>query len=281
VSAPSSARSRRARRETELTFLRLVPRDSVVHRLWAGTKLLVATALAIVLSISPSWGMLAVGSGVVLVGLLAARIPLGAFPRLPRWFYGLLLVGAALNMISGQPPLVHIVGVTLSIGALGEWARFTLLAVVLIVSGALIGWTTQLGDVAPALEQLFGPLRKLRVPVDEWIIAIALAIRCLPLLIDEIRILNAARRLRNNESDYRARGPRGPARSVLVEMFDLLSTAIVASVRRSRDLAEAIVARGGLGGAVSAERKRPRFVDYIVVVAATALFVVSLVVLHL
>jgi energy-coupling factor transporter transmembrane protein EcfT len=52
-------------------------------------------------------------------------------------------------------------------------------------------------------------------------------------------------------------------------------------VRRSRDLAEAIVARGGLRGAVSAERKRPRLVDYIVVLAATAMFVVSLVVLHL
>jgi len=281
VRAPTSARTRRPHRETELTFLRLVPRDSVVHRLWAGTKLLVAAGLAIVLSISPSWGMLAVGSGIVLVGLIAARIPLGAFPRLPRWFYGLLLVGAALNMISGQPPLVHIGGVTLSIGALSEWARFTLLAIVLIVSGALIGWTTRLGDVAPALEQLFGPLRKLRVPVDEWIIAIALAIRCLPLLIDEIRTLNAARRLRKNEREYVARGPRGPARSVLVEMFDLLSTAIVASVRRSRDLAEAIVARGGLSGAVSAERKRPRLVDYIVVLAATAMFVVSLVVLHL
>jgi energy-coupling factor transporter transmembrane protein EcfT len=154
-----------------------------------------------------------------------------------------------------------------------------LLAAILIVSGMLIGWTTRLGDVAPALDQLFGWLRKFRVPVDEWIVAIALAIRCLPLLIDEIRTLNAARRLRAHESITDR--PRKGAGGLIVEMFDLLSTSIVASMRRSRDLAEAMIARGGIGGTVSAERKRPRLVDYVVIVAAAALYVVCLAVLHL
>ena len=36
----STATRERARREPELTFLRLVPGDSFVHRLWAGTKLI-------------------------------------------------------------------------------------------------------------------------------------------------------------------------------------------------------------------------------------------------
>ena len=40
--------ARDERREPELTFLRLVPGDSPVHRLWAGTKLLVAAELALV-----------------------------------------------------------------------------------------------------------------------------------------------------------------------------------------------------------------------------------------
>ncbi len=87
-----------------------------------------------------------------------------------------------------------------------------MLAVVLVTSGALIGWTTPLGEVAPALSRLGRPLRWLRLPVDEWVIAIALAIRCLPLLIDEIRILGAARRLRAHD-DGEAREPaRGDPR---------------------------------------------------------------------
>ena len=39
----------------EITFLRLVPGDSVVHRLWPGTKLIVAAELALTASVSPSW----------------------------------------------------------------------------------------------------------------------------------------------------------------------------------------------------------------------------------
>ena len=71
----------------------------------------------------------------------------------------------------------------------------------LVVSAALVGWTTQLGAVAPALARLARPLRVLRLPVDEWIVAIALALRCLPLLIDEMRTLAAARRLRYRDPD--------------------------------------------------------------------------------
>ncbi len=280
VSADTKPR-KRSRRDTELTFLRLVPRDSVVHHLWAGTKLLVAAALALMVSISPTWPMLAVAAGVVVLGLLCGRIPLGAFPRLPRWFYYALLIGAGLNLWSGVHPIVQVGPVDLSLGGLEEWTRFTVLAIVLMVSGALIGWTTPLGDVAPALRTLFRPLRWVRLPVDEWVIAIALAIRCLPLLIDEIRMLSAARRLRVHETAGVREKPDKTVKELIMETHDLLATAIVTSIRRARDLAEAMVARGGLGGSVSAGRRGPGVLDVFVLVAAAALCVVSLVVLHL
>ncbi len=280
--APADAPPRRrSRRDTELTFLRFVPRDSVVHHLWAGTKLLVAAALALMVSVSPTWAMLAVAAGVVGLGLLCGRIPLGAFPRLPRWFYIALLIGAALNLWSGVDPIVHVGPLDLSLGGLEEWARFTVLAVVLVVSGALIGWTTPLGDVAPALRTLFRPLRWVRLPVDEWVIAIALAIRCLPLLIDEIRTLSAARRLRVHEPGGVREKPDKTVRELIMETHDLLATAIVTSIRRARDLAEAMIARGGLGGSVSAGRRSPGVLDVFVLIAAAALCIVSLVVLHL
>jgi energy-coupling factor transporter transmembrane protein EcfT len=267
------------RREPELTFLRLVPRESPVHHLWAGTKLLVAAMLAAALSIAPTWAMVGVGAAFVVFALLCARIPLGAFPRLPHWFYILLGIGAFLNLMSGVHPIAHVGPLDLSIGGLSEWARFTLLAAVLIVSGALIGWTTPLGDVAPAVSRLARPLRWLRLPVDEWVVAIALAIRCLPLLIDEIRTLAAARRLRAHDDD--ARREVKSIHQVLVEAHDLLATAIVTSIRRARDLSDAMVARGGIGGAVSATRAGPGVLDAFVLVGTAALFAMCLFVLHL
>ena len=69
------------RRETEITFLRLVPGDTFVHRLWAGTKLIVAAEFALTASASPTWFSLGVLAGLVVLGLLVASIPLGAFPH--------------------------------------------------------------------------------------------------------------------------------------------------------------------------------------------------------
>ena len=178
----------------------------------------------------------------MLIGLLVARIPIGAFPRLPRVFYLLLLFGLFLDSLATTAPVVHLGPIPISLGALGEAVRFLALAVVLIVSAALVGWTTQLGAVAPALAKLLRPLRALRLPVDEWIVAIALALRCLPLLIDEMRTLAAARRLR-----YRDPTQQRSARGAVIELHDIVSTAIIVSLRRAHDLADAITARGGIG----------------------------------
>jgi energy-coupling factor transporter transmembrane protein EcfT len=277
--APPPPKARR--RETELTFLRLVPGDTPVHRLWAGTKLLVAAELAVVVSISPTWAMFGVTAGVIALELLIARIPLGAFPRLPRWLFGALAISGLLSLWSNAPPIAHVAGIGLSIGGLEQWARFTALAVVLIISGALVGWTTPMGEVAPALSRLFRPFRALRLPVDEWVMATALAIRCLPLLMDEVRVLGAARRLRaHDDTDVRDH-PRGALVQALVELNDLMVTAIVASIRRARDLGDAIVNRGGLGAGGNLPGARFRIADAVVLFTITALCVVSLVVLHL
>jgi energy-coupling factor transporter transmembrane protein EcfT len=231
----------RKRREPELTFLRLVPGDSPIHQLWPGTKILIAAELALVGSIAPTWLTVGVLAGVVLMGLLIARIPIGAFPRLPRFVYLLILFGLFLNSLATTAPVVHLGPIPVSLGALSESLRFLALAIVLVVSAALVGWTTQLGAVAPALARLGRPLRALRLPVDEWVVATALALRCLPLLIDEMRTLAAARRLR-----YRAPGDQVSARGAVMELHDLVSTAIIVSLRRAHDLADAITARGGI-----------------------------------
>ena len=278
ISRPRPAKSRR---ETELTFLRLVPGNSPIHRLWAGTKLLVAAELALMVSISPTWAMVAVVAGVVALELLVGRIPLGAFPRLPNWFFIVFAITALLSMWSQTKPITYVGGIALSIGGLEEWARFTALAVALVLSGALIGWTTPLGEIAPALARLGRPLRWLRLPVDEWVIAIALAIRCLPLLIEEIRVLNAARRLRAHDRDRTRERPRAMVRNALIETQDLLATAIVVSIRRARDLADAIESRGGLGAGANLPPVRVGVVDVLVMLTGTALCVVSLAVLHL
>ena len=70
-------------------------------------------------------------------------------------------------------------------------------------------------------------------------------------------------------------------RNALIETQDLLATAIVVSIRRARDLAEAIESRGGLGAGANLPPVRVGVVDVLVMLTGTALCVVSLAVLHL
>jgi energy-coupling factor transporter transmembrane protein EcfT len=257
-----------SRRPAEIHLLRLVPGDTPVHRMWAGTKLIAVAGLSLALSLQPTWTAIAIGAGFVLLSLLVARIPVGAAPRLPRWFLVGLAIGAALSMQSSRSPNTHVFGIAVSLGGLEEWTRLTAFALVILTAAAVVSWTTPLAEVAPALVRLGSPLRRVRVPVDEWAITVALSIRCLPLLIDEVRTLAAARRLRQHDEGSggrRWRRSRGQPQ-------DLLVTALVVSLRRAHDLADAIEARGGFG-MVSDSHSRPGRRDAIAVLLLAAVVV--------
>ena len=266
VAAPSA--EQRPRRPRDFVLLRLLPHDSPVHRLWAGTKLLVVLGLGVMLSVRPTWPALGAAAAVVAVGIVAARVPAGAVPRLPRWIWVLLLVDALLTMRSGTPPLVHLGSVDISVGALGDWALLVGLAVVILAAALLVGWTTPLGDVAPALARLTAPLRALRLPVDEWVVAVGLAIRSLPLLVEEIRTLLAVSRLRRPVRRVHL-GWRQRLGTAVRDVEGLLSTAVVVALRRARDLADAIEARGGLAVPVTPSAS-PGVTDACVLAAVAA-----------
>jgi energy-coupling factor transporter transmembrane protein EcfT len=255
----------RARRPVELNLLRPVPGDTPVHRLWAGTKLVGLAALVVSLSYRPTWPAIGVVGGFVLAVLLLARVAPGAAPKLPRWFWVVLGFGAILSLRATRAPMVKFGPTSLSLGALEQWALYTVLALVLLVSAALVSWTTPLAEVAPALATLGRPLRWLHLPVDEWAVAAALSIRCLPLLTDEIRTLTAARRLRHRER------PKDQPRFEywMIEAQDLLLASLAVSLRRARDLGEAIEARGGFG-AVADARPGPRLADLVAILAVGA-----------
>jgi energy-coupling factor transporter transmembrane protein EcfT len=234
---------RRRRQLADLHVLRYVPGEGPLQRCWAGTKILSIAALSLGMLLWPSWATAGIAAVVLFASLLAARLPRGVAPRVPVVVVVVLLIGAVLALVSGTPPFVHLGRVKVGLGGLEVWARFLVLGIEVLAFAALVSWTTPLADLAPALGRLASPLRRLRLPVDEVVAAIALGIRCLPLLIEEVRVLAAARRTRRPEP---LRGFQQHAEA----LQELLFTALASSLRRSRELAEAIEARGGVPGPV-------------------------------
>ncbi len=151
----------------------------------------------------------------------------------------MLVVGAALALVAGGKPEDPPGSLKIGLGGLDNFAAFTMVGIDVLAAAALLGWTTPLADLSPALGRLLGPLRRLRVPVDELVGAIALSIRCLPLLLEEARVLRAARR---------ARRPASPRtfRELSDEAVEGVFGALANAIRRAREIAEAIEARGGV-----------------------------------
>ncbi|QRY62444.1 energy-coupling factor transporter transmembrane protein EcfT [Gordonia sp. PDNC005] len=229
----------------QIPMLRQIPGDSVVHRLWAGTKLLIVLTLGLMTWILPSWPALGYVAVCMIVFALLAGIPVGALPRPPWWFWAVMAVGVAWSWIAR--------GNDGGLTAL----RAVLLGLVVLAMSVLVVWTTPVAELAPAIAVLMRPLKLLRLPVDEWAVTIALSLRGLPLLIDEMRLLWAAHRLRPKSSASSGHPSAEPS------ILDMIVAAMSSAMRRSAEMSEAITARGGTGR-LTAYPSRPGRLDAIV-----------------
>ena len=214
-------------RRVGLVF-RTVPGTSALHRLGAATKLLVLAAVTIVSLLLPGWPSIAVLAVIVVAGAAAARLPRTVVPRISWWIVAIVLLGGVLATAGN--------GVTL-------YARSLLLTVLFLALSLLVVWTTRVDELPAAFARIASPLRKLGAPVDEWAHTVTLAVRTLPLLRDEIRVLIAARRLR--ASPHAAdRRTRIVARCR--ELLDLVVAVVASAGRRASDLGRAATQRGGM-----------------------------------
>jgi energy-coupling factor transport system permease protein len=221
IPRPRRAERHARRGGVESVLLRRLPGDTPMHRLGVETKLLGLLVLTIATGLDTGWPMLIAVGAVVAMVMLVARVPWRAFPRLPLWFPVSLLVGLALASAGGGG---------------GRFARLMAFSLLFTVLSLLIAWTTELHELAPALRRLGAPLRRLGAPLDEWALTAALAVRCLPLILDECRTVLAGRRQRQL-----VRNPE----ELIDAVIDVISSSMSASVRRAADLGEAIAMRGG------------------------------------
>jgi energy-coupling factor transport system permease protein len=238
------------RQRRPVVLLRPVPGTSVIHQLWAGTKIIVVFLISLLLAFYPGWVPIGLMAALVAVVVWLAHIPRGVLPSIPRWLWILLLIG----------------------GGLLKFLRFTALSIVLLALGALVSWTTNVADVAPAVATLGRPFRRLRIPVDDWAVTLGLSLRAFPMLLDEFRLLYAARRLRP-----RAVLPDGRVqrRRWLTDMVDLLAAGVTVALRRADEMGDAITARGGTGQ-IAAAPSRPRRADWIALAICAGLCLLAI-----
>jgi energy-coupling factor transport system permease protein len=271
TAAPPEQHSGR-RPPRSVVLLRPVPGTSAIHQLWAGTKLLAVGGISILLTFSPGWITIGLVAALVLTAIRFARIPRGALPDVPHWLWILLALGGCSAAFAGGSPVIELAGTSVGLGGLLNFLRITALSIVLLGLGAMVSWTTNVAEIAPAVATLGRPLRLLRIPVDEWAVTLALALRAFPMLIDEFRVLYAARRLRPKRVALTRRARR---RRWAMELVDLLTAALTVTLRRADEMGDAITARGGIGQ-ISAVPSRPKAADWLALSIVVAVCIASI-----
>jgi energy-coupling factor transporter transmembrane protein EcfT len=271
VTAPPEERSAR-RQSRPVVLLRPVPGTSAVHDLWAGTKLLAVCAISILLTFYPGWITIGLVAALVLTAARIAHIPRGALPSVPHWLWIMVVLGGFTAAFAGGSPFIELAGAHIGFGGLLNFLRITTLSIVLLGLGAMVSWTTNVAEIAPAVATLGRPLRLLRIPIDEWAVALALALRAFPMLIDEFRVLYAARRLRPKLVLHSRRARR---RRWALELIDLITAALTVTLRRADEMGDAITARGGIGQ-ISAAPPRPKLADWLALSMIAAVCVAAI-----
>ncbi|OHT86703.1 energy-coupling factor transporter transmembrane component T family protein [Mycobacteroides saopaulense] len=238
-----------------VVLLRPVPGTSTIHELWAGTKLIAVFLISVLLTLFPTWTAIGAVAGMVILTAWLAHIPRGAVPTIPMWMLALVIGGSLTVFFSGGPPFWHIGGLTIGFHGVLAVARTTAVAIVLLGAGAMVSWTTNVSEIAPAVALLGRPLKVFGIPVDERAATLALSLRSFPMLFDEFRVLIAARRLRPPQVREGRRGFRWVS-----EVVDMLTAAITVALRRASEMGDAITARGGTGQ-IAAHPARPGLRD--------------------
>jgi energy-coupling factor transport system permease protein len=110
--------------------------------------------------------------------------------------------------------------------------------------------TTSLVDLTDGLELIFGPLQKLRIPVNELVLVFVIAIKFVPIFIDEIERLARARTARGVPFD------EGGALTRARRIGRLLVPIFIGGFARADLLTTAMNTRGYRGGRYRTKLRR-------------------------
>jgi energy-coupling factor transport system permease protein len=165
---------------------------------------------------------------------------IGRLKRLRRFFvFAVLACGIGLLVLANQQgPLVHLG--PLAITNYGFWLAITItvLLLCLFVFSLLLTMTTSPAALVEGLSTLLAPLRRFKLPVDDFSLMALLALRFIPTLIEEVEQLIKAQSARGADI------ASGTLRERLQSMSILFSSLVQGVLRRAAELATALEARG-------------------------------------
>ncbi|HCS67840.1 MAG TPA: transporter [Oribacterium sp.] len=259
----------------EVTIGQYYPVDSVIHRLDPRVKLLGTVLFLISLFIVNSWIMYGVAA--LILGLLIklSHVPFRFMTRGLKSIVILLLISVSFNLfLTPGETLVQFWVLKITREGLHIALMMGARLILLVLGSSLMTLTTTPNQLTDGLEKGLGILKKLGVPVHEIAMMMSIALRFIPILIEETDKIMKAQQARG--ADFESGNILQRAKS----MVPILVPLFISAFRRANDLAMAMEARCYHGGEGRTKMKPLRYetrdyVAYLLMLLYLGLSVVS------
>ena len=227
----------------DITLGQYYQTDSVIHRLDPRVKLVTTICYIISLFIVDNFiGYVIAGLFLVLV-IKLSKVPAKFMVRGMKSILFLLIIAVVFNLfLTPGEVLVSFWKLRITKEGVRLAAFMAIRLVFLIMGSSVMTLTTTPNNLTDGMEKLLGPLKKIKVPVHEISMMMSIALRFIPILLEETDKIMKAQIARG--ADFESGNLIKKAKSLV----PLLVPLFISAFRRANDLAMAMEARCYRGG---------------------------------
>ncbi len=227
----------------EITIGQYYQTESPIHRLDPRVKLIATFAYIISLFVVHSWTGYLIAAVAVAIVIAASHVPFGYIMRGMKAVMMILMITVIFNLfLTEGRPLIHFWKLTITYEGVDFASKMAVRLIFLIIGSSLMTLTTTPNQLTDALEDVLGPLKKVHVPVHEISMMMSIALRFIPILMEETDKIMKAQMARG--ADFESKNLMKKIQSLV----PLLVPLFISAFRRANDLAMAMEARCYRGG---------------------------------
>ena len=172
-----------------------------------------------------------------------SHVPFRFIMRGMKTIVFLLLITVVFNLfLTPGTPLIHLWKLTITYEGLALASMMAVRLIFLIIGSSVMTLTTTPNHLTDGLESLMNPMKKIHVPVHEISMMMSIALRFIPILLEETDKIMKAQMARG--ADFES----GSIIKRAKNLVPLLVPLFISAFRRANDLAMAMEARCYRGG---------------------------------
>lgn len=231
---------------SNVTFGQFIDTNSFVHKLDPRAKLLFLIAFIVFIFIAGNFVSLGLLCALLIASMIASKIPVKMYLKNIKAIIPIILITALLNVFytSVGKVLVDWWIFTITTDGIYRASFMALRIVLLILSSAVLSYSTSPTSLTGAIESLLKPLKFIGLggAVHTMAMTMTIALRFIPTLIEETQKIMNAQKARGADLDS------GNLVKKVKALLPILIPLLISSVRRAYELAEAMECRCYNGG---------------------------------